>query len=104
MGITVISALPGNALPAIAPAGGAADTDANGGFAALLSGELLGQMGIVAELGSLFADQASAEDKPALKDKPALGDNPDAALLASLFGHPAGVDFSPRSKIGRAHV
>ena len=95
MGITVISALPGNPLPGIAPAGGGADPGASGGFAALLSGELLGQTGMLSELGGSIARQL--KDLPAAEDKPAIENNLDASLLASLFGHPASAEMSPGS-------
>ncbi|MDR1995073.1 flagellar hook-length control protein FliK [Azonexus sp.] len=89
MGITVIPTLSGNVLPGIAPANGAAEVGASGEFAALLGGELLSQMGIVTQLGGIIAEKANG--------RPSAEDNPDVSLFASLFGHPAGTEFSPRS-------
>lgn len=91
MGITVIPDLSGSVLPGIAPASGAADVGASGGFAALLSSELLSQMNIVAELGGIVAEKVN--DKLPANDEPAAEDKPDL----SLFGHLAGVESSPKS-------
>ncbi len=94
MGITVISALPGSNLPGPAVPGATAGDDAGGGFAALLSGELLGQMSLTAELGGIVAEAAD--------DKTSGEDEADASLFASLFGQLAGTELTPKSIVTTA--
>ncbi|MDR0777729.1 MAG: flagellar hook-length control protein FliK [Azonexus sp.] len=96
MGITVFPALSGNVLPGVAPASGVAEVEASGGFAALLSSELLSQVDILAELGGGIVVE-KAKDRLAAEDQPAAEDKPDLSLFASLFGPPAGAELAPRS-------
>ncbi|MCL2523663.1 MAG: flagellar hook-length control protein FliK [Betaproteobacteria bacterium] len=90
MSITVISALPGASQPGIAALGGGqpGEDAAAGGFAALLSGELLSQIGLIAGIG---ATDPNAAVTGKTSDKPTPEDDAAAALLASLFGASAGL-------------
>jgi len=93
MGVTVISALPGNALPAIPLANGVADISASGGFAALLSSGLFSQIGIAVAPENIVTTG---------KDKPAADDPANMSLLASLFGQPAAAELLPKSIVASA--
>ncbi|MCL2344559.1 MAG: flagellar hook-length control protein FliK [Desulfobulbus sp.] len=90
MGVTVISALPGNALPAIPPVNGVADERASGGFAALLNSDLFSQIGIAVKPdGTLTTGKHN--------DKSTAENLADTSLLASLLGQPTGAESLPKN-------
>lgn len=95
MGITVIPALANSTLPASAAATAGTATGTAGGFAALLNGELLSLMGAAAEPDEMpLSDSKDTQRSDAGEDQ---SDIADAALLASLFGQPAGSEVQTRS-------
>ncbi|HEX6733263.1 MAG TPA: flagellar hook-length control protein FliK [Azonexus sp.] len=96
MGITVIPALASGKLPGTASAAAGTGEGAAGDFAALLNGELLSLMGAATEAGGIAA--SAAKDEIAGDERAdEAGGHPDAALLASLFGHPAATENAARS-------
>ena len=93
MGLSVISSLPKGASPAAASPATSLTESLPGGFAALLSSELLGASGLISEISGKVLNTLGLDKSLELASEALLGENTggvvDPSMLVALTGNPA---------------
>lgn len=92
MGLSVISSLPKGASPAAASPATSLTESLPGGFAALLSGELLGASGLISEISGKVLNTPGLDKSLELSSEALLGEKTgvvDPSILAALTGNAA---------------